>query len=290
MSQSPILWGANGVAKCLEKIPTSALTGAGSTLTGTQASMIATTGADGQLFWNTNYKSLWTWTNNRWDTTYVDPRYGFILGPDELLGTDRISQFDWQTSSASPTLGGTNQPGIYQIANSSASTTNYLTQQLNSIVLGSWDIFLEANVSITQLSNGTDNLGVAFGLTSNVTYNAHAQQTNGVYFTYVDGDNTNKWILNTSAASTNTTSNTSTTITAGTFYRLNIWVSALNSNAVFYVNGTSVGTLSTNIPSGTGQPVGFGLTLHKILGAGSVNVKIDYAKLSAFSNGTARVS
>jgi hypothetical protein len=58
-------------------------------------------------------------------------------------------------------------------------------------------------------------------------------------------------------------------------------VNAAANQVVFKVNGTTVATHTTNIPSGSGRETGFGWLLIKSVGTTARTVDVDY--LSAIS-------
>lgn len=290
MSANPaVIFGPNGYGLILPPNGLKDLSGRVVTQSsGTNASMIALTGTDSQQYWNTTYKALFMWSEDRWIPLKFDKRRGTEFF-DEFDGTDRIGMKDWQTNGSSPSSAGNLlNPGIFKLSISAASNLTYLTTQLNSLQLGTMDIYIEAGVSIDQLSDGSNNLAFAFGLNDGTSYSTTSDATDGVYIRYDNATNTNKWIATTASNSTRTHVNSNTAITAATFYRLGIMIST-SASARFYVNGTeivNVGSgITTNLPTGAGRQTGVGFRIDKQLGAGAVTASLDYFWGWAMFNG-----
>lgn len=104
-----------------------------------------------------------------------------------------------------------------------------------------------------------------------------AEPANGIYFRYTHGTNSGQWQLVARSASAETATNSSSAPSAGTDYRLTICIYS-TSKAEFYVNGTSIGTVTSGLPSGQG--FGFGVAMIKSAGTTSVNWGItDYIEV-----------
>lgn len=70
----------------------------------------------------------------------------------------------------------------------------------------------------------------------------------GIYFQYNYNVNSGKWQIVTNTAGTKTTTNTTATATTG-FHNYQILVNAAGTSVTFSIDGVSVGTISTNIPT-----------------------------------------
>lgn len=77
-----------------------------------------------------------------------------------------------------------------------------------------------------------------------------AAQVNGTYFEYTDSVNSGNWQIVTSSASTRTTTNTATAMSTG-WHKYTITINAAGTSAEFFIDGSSVGTITTNIPTAT---------------------------------------
>lgn len=96
-------------------------------------------------------------------------------------------------------------------------------------------------VKLSDLYGIPNKYTLMIGYGNNVT----AASTNGVYFWY-DGASSTRWRLRTTKAGTTTTVTSSVDVVAATWLKLQIVVTGLSAS--FYVNGTLLGTIATNIP------------------------------------------
>lgn len=124
---------------------------------GTLATMAATTGTDGELFYNTTYKHYFKWMTDRWwPLGNPDPRYGFIIY-DEFLSAGTASDLAW-TAAGTVNIGtGTaTNPGLFVLRQATASSRSSLTlsaaagtgnSDLNVDYLKVYGFFTSARVS-----------------------------------------------------------------------------------------------------------------------------------------------
>lgn len=259
-------------------------------LTGTLATMNATTGSNGQMFWSTTYSAMFQWVVDRWIGIGVpDPRYGFFAY-DEFTGTDRIGWLDWNTNAGTitTTAGSATNPGVYLLRQATASAVANIRSDLAWMQFGTMDVYYEALVNIPTLATVGEDFCISVGFNDKSAFDANGACTDGIWFTLNRAVNTTKWIINTSQGGTATNTNTNTVVTAGTFYRLSIIVTA-GTSAQFFVNGVSVGTITTNLPTGASQQTGCAFKIDKTAGTGNSDLQLDYFSLRAYFNG-ARVS
>lgn len=70
------------------------------------------------------------------------------------------------------------------------------------------------------------------------------------------------------------------TVAAATIYKLRIEVDATASQAVFYINGSVVATITSNIPSGAAQVIGAGIAAVRTAGTAALTpLTMDYQML-----------
>ncbi len=245
---------------------------------GTWSTMNATTGSDGQLFYNTTYKHYFKWTVDRWwPFGYPDPRYGFVLAWEDFGGNDRIGTLDWGANS-SMGAGAQLIMGVANVSQSAQGGVSRMSPATNHYQLGTGDFYIETIMTIPTLSNGTDNATYVWGFNDGTSYDANGACTDGAYFSL-------DYAVDTTHLCTNTTSNTTNTQkvsviaagvpTAATPIRLGIFVQA-STSVTFYVNGTAITAAhTTNIPVGAGRQTGFTYLVHKALGAGALSLAVD---------------
>lgn len=120
-----------------------------------------------------------------------------------------------------------------------------------NFILGGGVISMNWVMKILTLSNSTNRYVLSFGFGDSMVYGGSIP-TNGVYFNYSDNVNSGNWQVVTANASTYTTTNTSIAATISGFHNFGMNINAAASSVTFTIDGTSVGTISTNIPTSTG--------------------------------------
>jgi hypothetical protein len=96
-----------------------------------------------------------------------------------------------------------------------------------------------------NLSDGTDTYILYAGLSNDNS----AEPAHGLYFRYSHSVNSGKWQFIARASSTETAVDTGITVAVSTFYRFTIILNAAGTSAEGFINGTSIGTITTNLPS-----------------------------------------
>jgi hypothetical protein len=168
-------------------------------------------------------------------------------------------------------------PGIAQLqTGTSANGISYLIaggpgNGIGQILLGGGVIDIYWVIQIPVLSNGTDRFNVSIGLGDQKNTGGFDYYNNGCCFDYSDNVNSGNWRLSTMAGGTVTHVNSSTLV-GTTFTTLRININASATLVTFYVNGVSVGTSSTNIPTLGCSPFA---TFEKRLGTTSRNLNLD---------------
>jgi hypothetical protein len=125
-----------------------------------------------------------------------------------------------------------------------------------------------SRVRLENLSDATDTFTVRVGMLG-----ALDDASRGSWFKYTNGTNSGQWQCLSRDASSVTTTNTTSTVAAGTWYTLRI-VHTGTGTAYFYVNGTLVATNSTNVPTDYFVPAG--LIIVKSAGTTARLMYIDY--------------
>ena len=157
-------------------------------------------------------------------------------------------------------------PGVIKLISAGAGGS-YSSMLLGGIILGNGSIELEYLINFDALADVTNDwvFRVGLGDTTN------ADHSNGVYFEYNRSTSTN-WLIKTANAGVRTSTTTSTAVVATSWIKLHISINAAANSVTFYVNGVSVGTITTNIPTLVTQ-----LSIHQTRSAGTpTGVEIDY--------------
>lgn len=168
------------------------------------------------------------------------------------------------TGSTSPTqLTGTgiatadsNRMGLIQF-NVGTSAAGHSTIYLNNnhYRFGGGEMILEASVKTAAVVGAGNDYRFRVGFTDAIT---NAFPTDGAYFEWSADSGSQGWKGVTANNATYSYTSYSSAVTASTWYRLRIVVNADGSSAVFSINGTTLGTLTTNIPKASGRE--FGIT------------------------------
>lgn len=146
--------------------------------------------------------------------------------------------------------------------------------QSKPVFLGNGFHQLDFLVRVPDLSDGTETYSVVVGIGQNFSANArNAPGGNGVYFTYSSAVSPN-WIgaSKDSGSVTNASGGSSVAVTTD-YMHLKITINAAATLCTFYVNGTNVGTTTTDIPT---VSLGMGFQILKSAGTTSRTALLDY--------------
>lgn len=149
-----------------------------------------------------------------------------------------------------------NRPGIIQFG--SGSTTSGVANISGgvsgtgngTILLGGGAITVEMAVQVPTLGTAGQQFEYTIGLGDTV----NTEPANGVYFRYANGATGDFWAIKTAAGGSRTSTTTATAVVAGQWYRLGFVINAAATSIAYTVDGASVGTITTNIPTLTVAP------------------------------------
>lgn len=205
---------------------------------------------------------------------------------EDWISASNTGQLNWTISTATGTVTTNSSTGLDKdhlgdaIVSTGASSTGRAVAYMGGggMTVGSTTDGMECTfiAYLDQLSNGTDRFSVFMGLGTTAT---SATQTNCIGFRYTDTENSGNWTTVCRSASTETTGNSAVAASAGAWVRLKWKLNAAGTTATFYVNGSSVGTISTNIPTGNQMSPLFGIW--KSVGTGNVFIRWDYFHMYA---------
>ncbi len=189
------------------------------------------------------------------------PVYSFLVGGTTGAG-----------SAFTSTAGEVGHPGVVTL---STGTTNVgrcsLRTDHQAILLDpAADLTVaEWVLKIPVLSTGSERYQIRCGFVD-VESGAPAD---GVYFEYDDSSSA-FWRISARIGSVGTPANSATTVAINTWYTLRVEVTGVTS-AEFIINDVSVGTVSTNIPTGTGHEMGLSMHVVKSVGTTARTVLVD---------------
>jgi hypothetical protein len=137
----------------------------------------------------------------------------------------------------------------------------------------------EARHQIPTLSTTVETFTIIAGFIDSIT----GDSTDGAYFSYTDGLNGGKYELITAKAGVRTRTDSGVTPTAGQWDKLRVVVASVGGTltATFYINGVSVGAITTNVPNTTSNTTGYGYNIIKSVGTTNRFSLIDYMEIKA---------
>lgn len=174
-----------------------------------------------------------------------------------------------------------NRPGVLTLQTGSTATGRasiYTNSGLNTFALGGGAATLATDLYAPTLSTSTERYAALFGFYDATTMN----QTDGIYFLYDEGGVSTgsaasaNWQCVTVSNSNRTFTTTSTAVSSTDFQRLAIEVNAAGTSVDFKINGATVATHTTNIPTGNSRIVTYGYQLIKSIGTNSRTVRVDW--------------
>lgn len=145
-----------------------------------------------------------------------------------------------------------------------------------ALSLGQGVTKIKTKIKIPTLSTSGERYKIIFGLVGDSTTSTI---NDGIYFEYSDATSAN-WRIASANDGTRSEANTSTVVAAGTWVRLEVAASATASVISYLINGSTVATSTTNIPTGTGDPVSPILGIFKSAGSSNRTIQTDYVGFS----------
>jgi hypothetical protein len=164
-----------------------------------------------------------------------------------------------------------NHIGIASLSTGSSGSSGYSNIYWGStnVYFGNGILNLEFLVRIPTLSTSSERYIIRAGFHDAL----NDDPTNGIYFKYDESTSAN-WIFGTSNNGTRTETTSSTVVTENTWIKLKISINATASSVVYYINGISIGSITTNIP--ITNPSGIRYHIIKSVGSSTRLLQIDY--------------
>lgn len=199
----------------------------------------------------------WSWLGNgdiNYATTNTASHPGFVT-----LGTTTGT-----TNYSTIAIGGQGATGAY------GGNGTWLIDSTDSFTMNWW-------VRFPNLSTAAQRYASYIGFCTGDT----GEPAHGIYFTYSEATSAN-WIIKTGNSGVYTTTTTSTPVASNTWTKLTITLSS--GTAEFFVDGSSVGTISTNLPT---SPVAIRAGIRKTAGSIARTLDVDAMYLN-YTFGTSR--
>lgn len=192
--------------------------------------------------------------------------------------------FAWQTIGSGGSIGQkaaeTGAQGILSVDTGAGSTTpRGVNRGGESMLFGNGKIVMEWRVRIPTISTSGEKFAVRVGLHDGTSTTV---PRDGAWFECDESVNSGQWQIKTANNQTSpptncTTTNTAVAPVANTWQKLRIEVNAAGTSVEFFINGTSVGTITTDIPTGTGRGTTAAMLIVKSVGTTGRSVDADYA-------------
>ncbi len=202
---------------------------------------------------------------------YEEFNAGTIIGNNNFIS---VTSGAGAVTTIVTTFDDTNHIGCVQLATGTTATgRDTLTSSNTSfpIVFSGGEVVFQALINIPTLSTGTQRYSLRIGFGDNT---AAGDMVDGVYIEY-DVSLSTAWRYKTSSNSTRTANNSAVTVATG-WSELRIVVNTSGTSTEFFVNQTSLGTITTNIPITTAGATGIVCKIEKSVGNTSRIIICDY--------------
>lgn len=202
-------------------------------------------------------------------------RDDFLMGLSLATTTSGTGASATNNSTGAVDTGG--HPGLCELSTGTTTTGRAALlpggSALSLLLLGNGAVVYESLIYLEDaVSDGTDTYQIIIGFNDSAT----GTGTDMVAFRYTHSVNSGKFEAVTRANGTETAADTGITVATATWYKLRIEVNAAASSVVFKINGSTVATNTTNIPSGTGRQLSHFIGVIKSAGTNARRLLLDY--------------
>lgn len=170
--------------------------------------------------------------------------------------------------SASASLGA-NRIGLVSFSTGSTTTGRAGMSTSSVQLLSNGTVRLACSFRVPTLSDASNTFTIALQLAESST---SPSANNRVGFRYSHGLNSGKWLAECDSAGSTSTLDSGVTVAVDTWYELELVVNGGGTSVEFFVNGSSVGTIATNIPTATALGI-----LHGIFKSAGTTARLVYA-------------
>lgn len=227
---------------------------------------------DGDIWYNSTLSTFRSKQNGVVKDLDLIDRAKFYHVWDECLSGTTTKDFTIQSSGTGAGFTGTSPDGFMGVIQATTGTTNAGRGSIAGSNLFWWRAghgYMEFNTRWrpSVLSTVAETWTGRWGFIDSIT----AESTDAIMFRYTNGVNSGKFEIVTRANSVETAADSGITVVANTSYNLKIIVNAAGTSVDFYINGTLVGNITTNIPNSSGRVFGYGNYYQKTNGTTSVS-------------------
>lgn len=172
-----------------------------------------------------------------------------------------------------------NACGICTMTSGSTATGRCSIGSSNSLAImraGLGKLTFTTRFYIGTLSNGTDRYVLRMGFLDSFS----GESVDFIGFRYSDDLNSGKFQCVTRSNSSETATDSGITLAVNTWYTLEVVVNADGTSCEFFIDGASVGTITTNIPSNSSRLFSYGFYAQKTVGTTNITMAyIDYLEV-----------
>ena len=144
--------------------------------------------------------------------------------------------------------------------------------EITNLSAGLGQLRFQALVGINTLSTTAERYSCRVGFIDS----GIGESTDGIFFRYDSEVNGGEWEIVCRSAGSETAANSNVAPSAGTYQRFLIVVNVAGTSVEFFINGSSVGTIATNIPTGS-NAFGYGVMALKSTGTtATASFLLDY--------------
>lgn len=212
-------------------------------------------------------------------STFLDD-FHYVTGLTPVLPVDKWTSTVSGAAAANVVLSSSNISGhgIVTMDTGTTTTGHARIEHVRPIALNAYAVDVTIRARTPALSDGTNRYRVHNGLVTSGTAPT-GDPVDGIFFRYSDNVNSGNWQCVCRKDSTETVINTSTAATTA-YTVLRFTVNAAATSVTFYINGTSVGTTTTNIPNaGSGDAVVLCCGIGKSAGTTTRSNDIDFVSM-----------
>lgn len=238
--------------------------------------VIATTGSTFQGVPRYKENPLGPGDGSTWSSYFEDFR-GVYSGSSYVFAGGLIPVYSGTGSAISTVNCTTNEMGVFRVGVGTTATGygGLRNGSASGLCFGSGRNYIKTRARISNLSSTDEAFTLRLGWTDGITGNA---PTDGAYFRYTDTENGGRWTCVCVSASTETTVDSGVSVAANTWAKLEIEINAAATSAVFKIDGNTVATITTNIPSGGARGTCTGFWITKTAGTTNRYMDLDYVQ------------
>lgn len=239
------------------------------------------TGVDGGMYYNSALGVSRCYADGYWRDCVANERTtfsylnDFIKVPADNTSNDQLTAYGtWFTVSDPTYIGG--HPGVLNLQATNAADKTGVTSGSsfdNSLLFGNNTTWRYETLALVPIvSSLAERYTVTTGF--NTTNDTIANFTNGCYFRYSDNVNSGNW-QGVCEDGTESVCDTTTSVTADTWYRLTLIVNAAGTSVDFNIDGVNKCTITTHIPSSS-TLLSFESLINKDTGTSARDFYLDY--------------